>query len=224
VTRYSATVIAIVIGVIAAFSVSAEAQTVSPGNSIINWPESSVFVHCTPAGTAGGVTFSVILKNFSYQPVPNFPMEYVVLVVSNSTYAEACETITSGGVTYKVIAHAPANSNSGGGITFNIPWHVGGRATLSGLGEFGVLVYSSGSWWRLRTGSNPNFDQDGWSDHIKMNSTDLNGDGQVSISDLPLYSSDYSGAYNFRSDFNNDGVIDISDTGILASEFGANCP
>lgn len=55
---------------------------------------------------------------------------------------------------------------------------------------------------------------------------DLNGDGIVNLSDLPLYSAfvDDTRPYDPRADFNHDGDINLADTQFFAAHLNDVCP
>ena len=60
---------------------------------------------------------------------------------------------------------------------------------------------------------------------ISHNSADINGDGSVNLTDVPLFAGDfYGGADPFRSDFAYDGLVNLSDVVKLAQALGASCP
>jgi len=55
---------------------------------------------------------------------------------------------------------------------------------------------------------------------------DLNGDGVVNLSDIPIYSDFSSGTrpYDPRADFNHDGNINLTDTQFFSAHFNDVCP
>jgi len=60
---------------------------------------------------------------------------------------------------------------------------------------------------------------------LLVNSPDINGDLEVSLTDVSLFAADYySGTYHFRSDLDYNGVASISDVAILASAYITRCP
>ncbi len=59
---------------------------------------------------------------------------------------------------------------------------------------------------------------------VAFNSPDIDGDGLVNLGDVALFSHDFFGGYDFRSDFHRDGVINLSDVSRLAQSFGVSCP
>ncbi len=59
---------------------------------------------------------------------------------------------------------------------------------------------------------------------LRINSADINGDGQVDLIDISLFSSDFFGSIpHYRSDFRWDGVLDLSDVALMASGVGKEC-
>jgi hypothetical protein len=59
---------------------------------------------------------------------------------------------------------------------------------------------------------------------IAHNSSDVNADGLVNLSDVQLFAVDFYGAYAFRSDFAFDGIVNLSDIVPLAQAMGGQCP
>ena len=57
-----------------------------------------------------------------------------------------------------------------------------------------------------------------------VNSPDIDGDLEVTLSDVQLFAEDfYSATYQYRSDLAYDGVINLSDVARLALHIGAGC-
>ena len=61
-------------------------------------------------------------------------------------------------------------------------------------------------------------------DLFLFNSPDISGDLVVNLSDVALFTGDYYGPYNYRSDFYWDGILNLSDIVFLAQAVGASCP
>jgi len=61
------------------------------------------------------------------------------------------------------------------------------------------------------------------SEHLGLNSPDIDGDLVVNLTDVSLFATDFFGTYAYRSDFVWDGVINLSDVSILAQGMGASC-
>lgn len=58
---------------------------------------------------------------------------------------------------------------------------------------------------------------------IRINSPDIDGDLQVDLTDVVLFTGDFFGPYEYRSDFHRDGVINLSDVARMATSLGAGC-
>ncbi len=58
---------------------------------------------------------------------------------------------------------------------------------------------------------------------IFANSPDINSDLSVNLIDLGLFTADFFGDYNFRSDFFWDGVLKLSDVGRFSAALGGEC-
>lgn len=58
---------------------------------------------------------------------------------------------------------------------------------------------------------------------FRFNSADINGDGIVNLVDVSLFSADYFGQYQYRSDFYWDGVLNLADIARLAGGIGLSC-
>ncbi len=59
---------------------------------------------------------------------------------------------------------------------------------------------------------------------LYVTSADLNGDGQVNLSDIGRFSEYFFGTYDFAADFNYDGQLNLADVGRLAVGVGTSCP
>lgn len=59
---------------------------------------------------------------------------------------------------------------------------------------------------------------------LRHNSPDINGDLQVNLVDLAIFSIDYTGDYSFRSDFHFDGIIGLQDLAKFSIAYNASCP
>lgn len=65
-----------------------------------------------------------------------------------------------------------------------------------------------------------------WQEGLRLsfNSPDITGDGQVNLSDLGWFASDFFTQYHFRSDLFRDGVLNLSDLGAMVMGMQAQCP
>jgi hypothetical protein len=57
-----------------------------------------------------------------------------------------------------------------------------------------------------------------------FNSPDINCSKNVDLTDVILFTQDYYGSYNYRSDFYWDGVLNLSDIVLLAQNLQTACP
>jgi hypothetical protein len=60
--------------------------------------------------------------------------------------------------------------------------------------------------------------------NISLNSPDLNGDGVVNLGDVVIFTQDFFGPYNYRSDFFWDGVLNLSDVARMSQGLNTVCP
>lgn len=58
---------------------------------------------------------------------------------------------------------------------------------------------------------------------IRFNSPDINGDLNVNLSDIVLFTQDLLGEYNYRSDFAWDGEINLTDIVRMVQGLGVSC-
>ena len=151
-------------------------------------------------GATVDATITLTVLDAGLSPVPNVPATEMWLekeIVTGTGTFVACV----GGT----LADGPTN---GAGVTRWVqPLHAGGWSTSR------TLVVISGSPLVTNTGL-----------VLRHNSADLNGDGVVNLSDVPLFAGDFSGSYHFRSDLQYDGVVNLSDIPRLAAGMGAICP
>lgn len=135
------------------------------------------------------------LINYDGQPMAGYPAEDIWLEASDGGLA-FCPQGTC--------ADQPTDAE---GIA---TWSSAPRA--GGSSQAGSVVLVSGSpltWTSLP---------------LHFNSADLNGDLQVSLTDVGLFAADFFGGYAYRSDFYHDGVINIADLGLMAQGMAAGCP
>lgn len=59
---------------------------------------------------------------------------------------------------------------------------------------------------------------------LRFNSPDLNGDGNVNLTDVPLFSAAFNGTPTFAADLHADGSVNLADVPVLARSIGARCP
>ncbi|MBE0564321.1 MAG: hypothetical protein IH621_00020 [Krumholzibacteria bacterium] len=187
-----------------------------PWVEVVRAPAQPASLFCTPAG--GGSSFAAAdafgggdvdagLEIILYSdqppwgtPIAHFPAQDIWLEASDGTLV-ACHEGTV----------ADANTDTDGRTGWALPLRVGG-ALDRGTGARLLVVVNGDSGWgqdELLLG---------------VNSADLDGDGQVNLTDAGLFSQDLFGAYAYRSDFVWDGVINISDAGRMSQALGQRCP
>jgi hypothetical protein len=88
----------------------------------------------------------------------------------------------------------------------------------SAVDSTGAPISSAVIWWA------PEPDYGTVEVDLYINSPDINGDLVVNLTDYTLFSVDYNGSYNYRSDFNFDGYVNMGDLTILAGALGVDCP
>ena len=142
-------------------------------------------------------SITLYLLDGAMTPVANFPHEDMWLESADGGLS-AC----SGG------AIADASSNAAGEAYWTRPLYAGGAS------EALTVVMISGA--ALVSGAGL---------AISFNSPDINGDGTVNLTDVPLFAGDfYGGVYAFRSDFHYDGAVNLSDVVHMAQGLGSTCP
>jgi len=157
----------------------------------------SAFTGASIIGGTVDATITLTLFDHGGTPWANYPFEDCWLESADGGMV-AC----IGGST------ANSNSNAMGVTTWVAPLAAGGSS------EALTRVLVNGSILRSSAGL-----------AISHNSPDINGDGAVNLTDVPLFAGDfYSGVYAFRSDFSYDEAINLSDVVKMAQALGASCP
>ena len=165
-------------------------------------PASLVQVQITPAGLGSnlansGATVTVTVVDATGTAIAGYPFQDMTL----NDIGNGDLNICPGGST------ADANTNASGQATFT------GNIAGGGQTQAGLQVYLGGS------------PLNGAALSIDVNSSDINGDRTVNISDVGLFATDFaSGGFAFRSDFVADGVLNISDVGNFATHVTEVCP
>jgi len=150
-----------------------------------------------PGGVVVDATITLTLVDGSGAAIPNFPFEDAWIESADGGMV-AC----IGGAT------ADANTDALGQTQWQTPLQAGGASQAL------TVVYISGAPLTSSAGVG-----------ISHNSADLNGDGVVNLTDVPIFAGDfYGGVYQFRSDFAFDGAVNLSDVVRLAQALGASCP
>jgi len=154
----------------------------------------------TGASIIGGIvdaTITLTLLDGGGVPIADYPFEDCWIESADSGLS-AC----TGGST------ADANTNASGVTTWVTPLQAGGSSEALTVVMVGGSALTSGAGLA-----------------ISHNSADINGDGSVNLTDVPLFAGDFYGGLNpFRSDFSYDGSVNLSDVVKLAQALGANCP
>jgi len=171
---------------------------------VFNLPNGDGSTFVDARGTDGNdydATIELLLRNANNDPIGSFPAEDMWIMPTPDT-ADNFFACTNGTI-------ADADTDGAGRTIWQNPLNAGG---YTDTGADVTQVYISGA---ALVG--PGLD-------VQYNSADITGDGNVNLSDIGLFSQDFYGAYNFRSDFIFDGVLNLSDIGLLAQGNGASCP
>ncbi len=130
------------------------------------------------------------------EPIADFPSEDIWLEAND------------GGMISCVGATHPDTFTDSDGITqWTTPLSAGGYS------ESLLQVYINGDALNMSPALN-----------IRTNSPDITSDLTVNLSDVGIFSSDFFGAYNYRSDFVCNGSLDLADVGKMAQNIGVSCP
>ena len=154
-----------------------------------------------PDGTGGalsdaGLTISVNVRDSNNDPIAGYPFQDIWVDDAGNGDISLCQ---GGSV-------ADGNTDSNGDTT------ISGALAAGGHTQAGLQVYLAGTPLAGPTLG------------IDVVSCDITGDLAVNLSDIGEFGTDFSGAYNFRSDFTADGVVNLSDVGELGIANGAVCP
>lgn len=149
-----------------------------------------------PSGATVDATVTLFVRDASGTAIDNFPAEDMWLA---SAGMAAC---TGGAI-------ADFSTNINGETRWANPLNAGGSTTAGSLTQ----VIISGDALTSSAGM-----------AMRFNSADINADGDVNLSDVGNFSTDFFGAYNYRSDFVHNGNLDLADVGKMAVGIGASCP
>ena len=133
-------------------------------------------------------------------PVPNYPREDIWLMDDFGQLA-----VCPGG------SIPDANTDAQGRTSWTLPMELGGHAEPGGDNRLGISI----SGWDLYS---PGLDD------FRLNSSDLDGNRVVNLSDVVLFTRGFYGPYDYSCDFRWDGTVNLSDLALLASSLGAACP
>lgn len=177
----------------------AELDPAAFGASVLNFPNGQGGTFDQAYNGLGGTvdaTITLYLRDANDDPIAGYPGEDLWLETSGGGLV-ACPA--------GMIADAATDAL---GIT---EWQNAKFAGGSSLGET-VNVYMAGT----------PLNQPGM--NLTFNSPDISGDLTVNLTDVTLFSGDFTGAYNYRSDFIYDGALNLSDVTVLAQGNGTSCP
>ena len=155
----------------------------------------------TPAGTGtplsnAGLTISVNVRDSNDDPIAGYPFQDIWADdVGNGDIA-----LCQGG------SVADGNTNASGDAT------ISGAFAAGGSTQAGLQVYLAGTPLA------------GAALGIDLTSCDITGDLKVDLAVIGEFGTDFSGAYNFRSDFTVDGTVNLADVGELGIHNGEVCP
>lgn len=120
-------------------------------------------------------------------------------------------------------------SDSRSEVACTISFLADGDTDASGATAFASSLVGGGSTegpiWVIYNGSKAMYDLYQYHPplQLRINSADINGDLTVNLSDVTLFTTDFYGSYNYRSDFHWDGVLDLSDVVKMATGLGRSC-
>lgn len=175
--------------------------------SLFNVPDGSGLAFTEAYGPGGAVVDATITMTLfdDYpgwgQPVAQFPFEDMWLESGDGLLVPC-----NGGTC------ADVNTDQNGVTSWSAPLEAGGRADPDEGGDIYIVI----------NGAVP--EGDGHVMDMRMNSPDINGDGEVNLSDIPPFAEDFYGAYAYRSDFVWDGLVNLSDLAELAKAMASSCP
>jgi len=185
----------------------------SPRAEVLQGPYVPVSLFCTPGGGGspftearsfgGGYadgTLEIQFLDYSYQPMAGIPAQDIWLA-STGTALVPCGDGT--------VPDAPTAAD--GRTTWTEPLTVGGHLDPAAGDLFYIMINGEGAVVSTEL-------------DLRFNSADIDGDGQVNLSDAGLFTMDLYGPYAYRCDFNWDGSVNISDAGSMAGSLGDRCP
>jgi hypothetical protein len=181
--------------------------------TVTNTEEISLFI--LPDGSGQGFTqamafggqitdasITLLMTEFNGTPVPYFPGQDIWLDAESTTDS-----------------HCPdyAQFSPDGNTDINGQTSFTASLTGSGWSEGPVWVYHEGARSAHPTaGEHPPV-------QLRFNSADIDGDGNINLTDVAAFSTDFFGSYHYRSDFHWDGQLNLADVAKMASGFGHDC-
>ena len=149
-----------------------------------------------PGGNAADATVLLTVRDGVGTPIQNFPFQDMWL-----------ESEDGGMVSCGGNATADANTDENGQTFWTNALYAGGNSQAVCLVKINGNALTSNNGLLL-----------------SFNSSDINGDGLVNLSDGGFFGQTLFGSYNYNSDFNYDGSVNVSDAGFMASGLGTTCP
>jgi hypothetical protein len=149
-----------------------------------------------PGGTYQDATVTLTLLDGLGVAIQNFPFQDMWL-----------ESADGGMVSCGGNATADANTDVNGQTFWGNPLFAGGQSQAL------CLVMVNGDALTSNAGL-----------QLSFNSSDINADGIVNLSDGGFFTQTLYGAYSYSADFNYDAVVNVSDAGYMASGLGGTCP
>lgn len=154
----------------------------------------------TASGSVEDGTITVTLLDTNGDAVPGYPFEDLWLA-------------SDGMVPCLGGSAADGNTDVDGVTTFSFALNAGGHTDVDGVDPncyimvSGDAIASTGSVFPLY-----------------FNSADINGDGNVTLTDVTLFATAFFSGYTYSCDFYYDGNLTLTDVTLLASGVGASCP
>ena len=198
-------------------------ENTAPAVLFVNPDGSGNSFQAAVLGSGGGVVdveIYVLLRDADDVPVVGYPAESVTLVTS------------SGGLFTCSAQGAIADLDSG---DFQVPplpfpdpphWYwstkfsqpiLGGGHSVPGVES--VEIHTAAFVEPLKWLGNPAAN----GSDLQFNSADIDGSGDVFLTDIPLFVQDFYGTYAFRSDLIFDGVVNLSDLARFVPAYTRAC-
>ncbi len=180
----------------------------------VKFPTSGIYLCSVPDGSGttlddeGGV-IEVWLQDSSWNGIANFPKEDIALFTSKDGY----------GCFDGEIMYADSDTDSSGYTTFSGAWFAGGEFEIDSV----FVRIKLGQLWYTLTEVISGGDSQGRCYWFHSKSPDIDGSNSVNLTDTQLFVADFQ-TNNLRSDLNWDGQVNLSDLPILSAAIGASCP
>lgn len=149
-----------------------------------------------PGGAVVDATIRLVLKDYSDALIANFAAEDMWI-----------ESLDQGLVFCAGGSRADHNTDMQGITSWTLPRRAGGWSQAQ------CRVIMNGQ--PVTGGIDP---------ALHFNSPDLDGDLEVTLTDIGLFAEAYFGDYAFAADLQFNGAVNLGDIGVLAGAVGAGCP